>query len=53
MSELLGLIKEKFPDLTVSTHFEDFDDYGCEDYILIAGICADIRLNKKYRPREI
>jgi len=48
LDELLNFIKKCFPNLDASVHYEDYDDYGCEHYIIIRGECADIQLKKDY-----
>lgn len=48
LNDLLDYIKRLYPDLIVSEHHEDNDDYGSEHFIKINGTCANIILKKNY-----
>jgi hypothetical protein len=44
-------ILEKFkgiPEKNVTIHYDDYDDYGCDHYVEISGISANLILKKNY-----
>lgn len=48
LKDVAAFIQKLFSGLDVTVHYNDYDDYGCEHYVLIKGICADIKLEKHY-----
>ena len=48
LKEVLYFIRSLDSSLTASLHYDDYDEYGCDHYILVKGACADIKLKKEY-----
>lgn len=46
LNDLKVYIDQCFPGLNTSVHLEDYDDHGCDHYLLIRGECANIILKK-------
>lgn len=48
LNDVAELIRKLIPNSDVSVHYDDYDDYGCEHYILVKGECANLKLQKDY-----
>ncbi len=48
LSDTAEFIKTHYPNLAVSVHEDNYDDYGCDHFIKISGKCADLILKKDY-----
>ncbi len=48
LNDVHAFIQHNWPQLRTTIHFNNYDEYGVEHYILINGACADIKLEKNY-----
>lgn len=48
LEDVAELARAICTDAKVSVHYEDYDEYGCEHYVLIDGACGYLQIQKNY-----